>query len=119
MALNECSCGCDGPHDGRSQAKWASRLANIVDHVAPARAQPAHAETTPTQGAEEPASGVAPGISICLDAVALPPDTAALDGRLSLIISPAGAVPEPRLHVASDRCECDAVTRTSADSSLT
>lgn len=110
MALNECSCGCDGPHDGTSQAEWASRLANIVDHVAPARAQPVQAETTSTQGAE-PTSGAAPGFSICLDAVALPPDTSALDGRLSLIISPAGVVPEPRLHVASDRCECDGVTR--------
>lgn len=107
MALNECGCGCNGAHKGQSQAEWTTRLANIVDHVAPARTQAALGVATPGAGTlSEPVVGAAPGFAICLDAAALPPGATVLDGRLSLIICPAGAVAEPRLHVSSDRCEC-------------
>ena len=99
MAMNECGCGCDGPH-GRGQ-EWAARLATIVDHVAPARPQP-----LPASGAAAAdRSAAAPGFSICLDASALPAGATALYGRLLLIISRAGAVPEPRLQLSADRCE--------------
>eukprot|EP01052_Picozoa_sp_SAG31_P000164 SAG31_NODE_5_length_43735_cov_42.922266_20_plen_124_part_00 len=108
MALNECACGCDG----RAKPKdWSARLATIVEHVASARAEPCAQAAAAT--AEPSKDRAAPSFFVSLDAAALPSGMTALDGRLQLIISPAGAVQkEPRLHVSSDRCKNRTLTLT-------
>ena len=108
MALNECGCGCGDDHGGAKDS-WSVRLATIVDHVsttgpgwrAAAAAEPPRAQTA----ALTAEGGAAPRFFISLDAMALPSGVTELDGRLQLIISPAGTVTEPRLHLSSDRCE--------------
>ena len=109
--LTGCGCGCgDESTPTAGQRDWAARLAAVVDHVAPARlvaqqSLPGLPAGPAAAAAERAADRAAPGFSVSLDAAALPAGADALDGRLQLIISPAGAVSEPRLHVSSDRCE--------------
>jgi hypothetical protein len=109
MALNECECGCGDAHHGGAKNAWSVRLETILDHVSSTSGravEPPHAQTAAVTAED---AGAAPSFFISLDAVALPSGVAELDGRLQLIISPAGVVSEPRLHVSSDRCESPAI----------